>query len=92
MFPAKSLPAFLDNICIVKAIYSKKDDGEIDKEKYKTDKDPFQNTSKFYHKDVPLVSVCSSALKPPVIHVIKNMNTKSNNAIKEPSCHKSPIK
>ena len=57
-----------------------------------TNKQPFQNTFYFYHKEVPRVAVVSSSSNPPVSQVMRNMNSNNSKAIKEPSCHKSPVK
>ena len=56
MRETKSAP-FSNNITSVKTVDGQKDDRKIDKEENKGNKKPFKNASKFYHNDVPLVSV-----------------------------------
>ena len=56
MRKAKSAPACLNDIAFIKTVHRQENDREINKEQYEANERPFQNTFKFYHNDVPLVS------------------------------------
>ena len=60
-------PARLDHIAFVKAVDRQKQNRGIDEKQYKSNQKPFENTFKFYHKEVPLVSVIIPQILPGII-------------------------